>query len=274
MKLSPDTLPALRIDANPAIEGRSYPSELFVCGDAALALEGLAERLEGRLHSDPEFLAELKAVRAASRQQLLADLGPYSAMVEQLQASTGEPGRLDLLPANGFRKLPGQRSAFGGQWRLNADVANPLSHQGWTLALQHEDARRVSNLDVPTQASDIVDANSTLLALRRPLPPCTMPWRLSLIMNCVMPKRSQLASSVSTCSLETGSLMPSRRSVVGTLWSLTARLADRRHSLRPAMSRPSKAWGLVTSCSSWRSMYSTAVPSSSVWTTCSSQSLS
>lgn len=79
----------LRIDANPAIEGRSYPSELFVCGDAALALEGLADRLEGRLHSDPEFLAELKAVRAASRQQLLADLGPYSAMVEQLQASTG-----------------------------------------------------------------------------------------------------------------------------------------------------------------------------------------
>ncbi|NBF13199.1 thiamine pyrophosphate-binding protein [Pseudomonas sp. Fl4BN1] len=79
----------LRIDANPAIEGRSYASELFVCGDAALALEGLADRLEGRLACDPQFLVELQAVRAASRQQLLADLGPYSAMVEQLQASTG-----------------------------------------------------------------------------------------------------------------------------------------------------------------------------------------
>lgn len=79
----------LRIDANPAIEGRSYPSELFVCGDAALALEGLADRLEGRLHSEPQFLVELKAVRAASRQQLVADLGPYSLMVEQLQTSTG-----------------------------------------------------------------------------------------------------------------------------------------------------------------------------------------
>lgn len=79
----------LRIDANPAIEGRSYASELFVCGDAALALEGLAERLEGRLRGDPQFLAELKAVRASSRQQLIADLGPYSAMVEQLQAGTG-----------------------------------------------------------------------------------------------------------------------------------------------------------------------------------------
>lgn len=84
----------------------------------------------------------------------------------QLQASTGEPGRLDFLPANGFRKLPGQRTAFGGQWRLNANEANPLSNQGWTLAVQHEDARGVSNVDVPTQASDIVDANSSLLALR------------------------------------------------------------------------------------------------------------
>ena len=79
----------LRIDANPAIEGRSYNSELFICGDAALALEGLADRLEGRLQIDPTFLAELKAVREKSRTQLIADLGPYSAMVEQLQAITG-----------------------------------------------------------------------------------------------------------------------------------------------------------------------------------------
>ena len=79
----------LRIDANPAIEGRSYNSELFICGDAALALDGLADRLQGRLHIDPTFLADLKAVREQSRAQLLADLGPYSAMVEQLQGMTG-----------------------------------------------------------------------------------------------------------------------------------------------------------------------------------------
>ncbi|WP_157085055.1 carboxypeptidase-like regulatory domain-containing protein [Hydrogenophaga palleronii] len=84
----------------------------------------------------------------------------------QLQASTGEPGRLDFLPSNGFRKLMGQRTTFGGQWRINADDTNPLSTQGWTVALQHEDARRVSNLDVPTQPGDIVDANATVLALR------------------------------------------------------------------------------------------------------------
>jgi hypothetical protein len=83
---------------------------------------------------------------------------------------------------------------------------------------------------------------------------CTMPWRLSFILNCVMPVRSQFASSVSTCRRDTGSAMPCERSVVGTLWSLTARLAEMRHTLRPASARPSKACGLVTSCTRWRSM--------------------
>lgn len=84
----------------------------------------------------------------------------------QLQAATGEPGRLDFQPANGFRSLPGRRTALGGQWRLNASGADTLSRQGWTAALRHEDARGVSVLDNPQQPTDIVDANSTLLALR------------------------------------------------------------------------------------------------------------
>ncbi len=84
----------------------------------------------------------------------------------QLQASTGEPGRLDFQPANGFRQLPGRRTTLGGQWRINASGADVLSRQGWTAALRHEDARGVSTLDNPQQAGDFVDANSTLLALR------------------------------------------------------------------------------------------------------------
>jgi len=84
----------------------------------------------------------------------------------QLQASTGQPGRLDFLPASGFRKLSGQRTAVSGQWRLNAGDTNPLSNQGWTIALRHEDANRVSNQEIPTQPGDIVSASSTLLALR------------------------------------------------------------------------------------------------------------
>lgn len=86
LKLPENTL---RIDANPAIEGRSYSSDLFVCGDAALTLDALADRLEGRLQTDPQFLVELKDVRNKARAALIADLGPYAAMVEQLQGQTG-----------------------------------------------------------------------------------------------------------------------------------------------------------------------------------------
>jgi hypothetical protein len=84
----------------------------------------------------------------------------------QLQASTGEPGRLDFLPASGFRSLPGRRTTLAGQWRINASGVNTLARQGWTAAIRHEEARGVSSLDSPQQPSDLVNANSTLMALR------------------------------------------------------------------------------------------------------------
>jgi hypothetical protein len=40
---------------------------------------------------------------------------------------------------------------------------------------------------------------------------------MSFILNSAMPLASQFASSVSTCSFETGSAMPFLRFVVGTL---------------------------------------------------------
>ncbi|MDZ4125812.1 MAG: hypothetical protein U1E02_16785, partial [Hydrogenophaga sp.] len=84
----------------------------------------------------------------------------------QLQAATGEPGRLDFLPASGFRQSPGRRTTLGGQWRFNASGVKPLSRQGWTAALKHEDARGVSLFDNLQQPGALVNANSTLLALR------------------------------------------------------------------------------------------------------------
>ena len=82
----------------------------------------------------------------------------------------------------------------------------------------------------------------------------TMPWRLSSMRNSLMPNSAQLASSVSTWVRDTGSTMPASRSVVGTLWSGMASTVFACHSLRPASFRPSKACGLVTSCTRWRSI--------------------
>jgi len=87
----------------------------------------------------------------------------------QVQAATGEPGRLEILPATGFQRLPGHRSVLGSQWRPSADAdADPmgLSRKGWTLAAQHENARGVSNFETPRSPDEVVDADATLLALR------------------------------------------------------------------------------------------------------------
>ena len=81
--------PLLRIDADPAAEGRCYASDYFVCGDSALALAGLADRLEGRMQVDPAFIAELQATRQAAEKILLDDLGPYTELVSRLQAVAG-----------------------------------------------------------------------------------------------------------------------------------------------------------------------------------------
>ncbi|AIY39697.1 Acetolactate synthase large subunit [Collimonas arenae] len=77
-----------RIDADPAAEGRCYNSDYFVCGDAALALDGLADRLQA-LQVDPGFIGDLQQAREAAVHGLVDGLGPYNALVEQLQKAAG-----------------------------------------------------------------------------------------------------------------------------------------------------------------------------------------
>jgi acetolactate synthase I/II/III large subunit len=81
--------PLYRIDADPAAEGRCYASEQFVVGDAALALDALADRLEGRMQVDPQFAADLQAARRTAEAQLVDGLGPYAELVRQLQRAAG-----------------------------------------------------------------------------------------------------------------------------------------------------------------------------------------
>ena len=81
--------PLYRIDADASAEGRCYPTEHFVCGDSALALAGLADRLEGRMSIDASFAADLRAARGAAETLLLDGLGPYTELVSQLQRCAG-----------------------------------------------------------------------------------------------------------------------------------------------------------------------------------------
>jgi acetolactate synthase-1/2/3 large subunit len=76
--------PIVQIDADPAQAGRNYPVELFVAGDARLALEGLLERLPGALDSDAVLLSDIASARAHAEAGLRAGLGPYAVLADVL----------------------------------------------------------------------------------------------------------------------------------------------------------------------------------------------
>jgi acetolactate synthase-1/2/3 large subunit len=82
--------PLYRIDADAAAEGRCYATDAFVCGDAALALEGLADRLEAlQYQADPTLLADLRAAHDQAVATLRDGLGPYAELVRQIQSVAG-----------------------------------------------------------------------------------------------------------------------------------------------------------------------------------------
>ncbi|MEJ8849543.1 thiamine pyrophosphate-binding protein [Variovorax rhizosphaerae] len=82
--------PLYRIDADAAAEGRGYSTEAFICGDSALALDGLADRLEAANYkADPALLKDLRAAHDQAVATLRDGLGPYAELVKQIQAIAG-----------------------------------------------------------------------------------------------------------------------------------------------------------------------------------------
>lgn len=77
--------PVVQIDADPAQAGRNYPVELFVAGDARLALEGLLERLPAALDSDTALLSDIACARAQAEAGLRAGLGRYAVLADVLR---------------------------------------------------------------------------------------------------------------------------------------------------------------------------------------------
>ena len=74
--------PLYQIDANPLAEGRSYPTDMFVCGDSAMALDMLADQLENAYEPDPTFSEDIQAARAAAEKGMRRALGPYTEVLD------------------------------------------------------------------------------------------------------------------------------------------------------------------------------------------------
>ncbi|MCZ6860532.1 MAG: thiamine pyrophosphate-binding protein [Alphaproteobacteria bacterium] len=77
----------IRIDVDAAVDGRSYPNQRFICADADCVLSELAGRLPDRLSLDPSYASDLRAARTAAVTGLMAALGPYAELVDQLQTA-------------------------------------------------------------------------------------------------------------------------------------------------------------------------------------------
>lgn len=77
----------IQIDVDPAAEGRTYTSSMFVLGDARPVAEELARRLEGRLDIDPRFAEDFQAMKRRAREEFKSSLGPYASFADQLRAA-------------------------------------------------------------------------------------------------------------------------------------------------------------------------------------------
>ena len=80
--------PLCRIDAEETRAEHPYRADAFVAGDARAALEALLPSLAG-MKIDPAFAQDLLAARRAAETQARAALGPYAALVDELQRLAG-----------------------------------------------------------------------------------------------------------------------------------------------------------------------------------------
>ncbi|MBZ0229236.1 MAG: thiamine pyrophosphate-binding protein [Bauldia sp.] len=76
------------VDVDLDADGRTYSRTTFTRGDAAMVLDGLADRLVDRFRPDPLFHADLVATRAVAVNRYMSLLGPYGEFCAALRAAT------------------------------------------------------------------------------------------------------------------------------------------------------------------------------------------
>jgi acetolactate synthase I/II/III large subunit len=134
--------PLYRVDVDQAADQRAYANDLFICGDAALVLEALADQLEIlRGHGtsiaefiDPAFASDLCAARALAEEQVDTGLGPYLALKDELkrQVPNGVFWVRDITLSN---TMWGNRSYFLDDPRAGIHALGGGIGQGLAMAV-------------------------------------------------------------------------------------------------------------------------------------------
>jgi acetolactate synthase-1/2/3 large subunit len=82
----------IHADCDATANGRTYPNSLFVHGDAALVMQGIADRLSGGTAREPGFADDFVAMKARARAEYLATLGPYAGFPDAIRAALPRDG--------------------------------------------------------------------------------------------------------------------------------------------------------------------------------------
>jgi acetolactate synthase-1/2/3 large subunit len=77
----------IQIDVDAQANGRTYPSQQFVLGDAAATLAALVPLIRGKMSVDPAFADEFAKLRDNARTEYRNSLGPYASFPEQIRAA-------------------------------------------------------------------------------------------------------------------------------------------------------------------------------------------
>jgi acetolactate synthase-1/2/3 large subunit len=77
----------VQIDIDPLANGRTYANRHFVCGDGAAALNGLVQRLAGKIRIEAGYPAEFQKMKLAAIEQFRSTLGPYADFPARLRAA-------------------------------------------------------------------------------------------------------------------------------------------------------------------------------------------
>jgi acetolactate synthase I/II/III large subunit len=119
-----------RIDADPARAHGEYIFEQFVHADAAQALDGLANKLEGRLKTDNAFGADLATARREAETFARDGLGPYNVLVDAVADVAGESlvwvRDVTLLNSTWGNRLPALNAPRNGVHALGGGIGQGL----------------------------------------------------------------------------------------------------------------------------------------------------